>query len=201
MLIHFKVWYEKMEERAKRAMQSRHAFRTLFVVAYIENFFSPIPADILVAPLAAHHPDKKWRIVLYATFASVLGSITGYMIGHFLFQPIGMPLITFYGGENAFALFKSVFDTYGFLALFIVAFTPLPDKVFTLLSGFISTPIIPFVIAMALGRMFRFGIVAYLAATYGRGAYAFLRNKFGTITFIVSIVLIATILFYRFAVQ
>lgn len=201
MLSRLKAWYERMEEKVKRAMHSKHAFRTLFIVAYLENFFSPIPADILVAPLAVHHPEKKWRIVLSATLASVLGSLTGYAIGYFLFQSVGMPIVTWYGGENAFASFKTVFDTYGFAALLVVAFTPLPDKVFTLLSGLVATPLIPFILAMALGRMFRFGIVAYLAATYGRSAYSFLRNKFGTVTFIFSAIIITIILFYHFAVQ
>jgi membrane protein YqaA with SNARE-associated domain len=180
-----KVWYEKMEERVKRAAYTTHAWRTLFLISYLENFISPIPGDILVAPLAAHHPHRKWFIVLYATFASVLGSLTGYVIGYFLFQSIGAPLVAWYGGEDAFTLFKNVFEKYGFATLFVVAFTPLPDKIFTVLSGVASIALFPFVLAMALGRALRFGIVAYLAATYGRSAYSFLRNKFGLVTFLV----------------
>lgn len=190
-----------MEERVKRAAYSKHAWRTLFAVSYLENFISPIPGDILVAPLAAHHPDRKWFIVLYATFASVLGSLTGYLIGYFLFQSIGAPLVAWYGGEDAFTLFKTVFEKYGFATLFVVAFTPLPDKIFTVLSGVASISLFPFVLAMALGRALRFGIVAYLAATYGRSAYSFLRNKFGLVTILLCIVAIVVVLFSRFAVQ
>jgi len=201
MFFRLKIWYEKMEERAKRAAYSKHAWRTLFVVSYLENFISPVPGDVLVAPLSVHHPDRKWFIVLYATFASVLGSLTGYVIGYFLFQSIGAPLVAWYGGEDAFMLFKTVFEKYGFATLFVVAFTPLPDKIFTVLSGVASISLFPFVLAMALGRALRFGIVAYLAATYGRSAYSFLRNKFGLVTFLVCIIAIGVILFSRFAVQ
>lgn len=185
----------------KRAAYSAHAWRTLFLISYLENFISPIPGDVLVAPLAAHHPTRKWFIVLYATFASVLGSLTGYIIGYFLFQSIGAPLVAWYGGEDAFLLFKTVFEKYGFATLFVVAFTPLPDKVFTVLSGVASISLFPFVLAMALGRALRFGIVAYLAATYGRSTYSFLRNKFGLVTFLVCVIAIAIVLFSRFAVQ
>jgi len=201
MLLRLKLWYEKTEERVKRAAHSKHAWRTLFLVSYLENFISPIPGDILVAPLSAHHPDRKWFIVFYATFASVLGSLTGYIIGYFLFQSIGAPLIAWYGGEDSFILFKTVFEKYGFATLFVVAFTPLPDKVFTVLSGVASISLFPFVLAMGLGRALRFGIVAYLAATYGRSAYSFLRNKFGLVTFIICIVAVVVVLFSRFAVQ
>jgi len=201
MLLRLKLWYEKTEERVKRAAHSKHAWRTLFLVSYLENFISPIPGDILVAPLSAHHPNRKWFIVFYATFASVLGSLTGYIIGYFLFQSIGAPLIAWYGGEDSFILFKTVFEKYGFATLFVVAFTPLPDKVFTVLSGVASISLFPFVLAMGLGRALRFGIVAYLAATYGRSAYSFLRNKFGLVTFIICIVAVVVVLFSRFAVQ
>lgn len=195
------VWYEKVEDRVKRAAYSKHAWRMLFVVAYLENFISPIPGDVLVAPLSVQYPQRKWFIVLYATFASILGSLTGYIIGHFLFQSVGASLIAWYGGGDAFVLFKTVFEKYGFLTLFVVAFTPLPDKVFTVLSGVASISLFPFVLAMALGRGLRFGVVAYLAATYGRSAYAFLRTKFGFVTFFVAIVILVVIFFSRFAVQ
>lgn len=201
MFSRFTVWYEKMEERIKRAAYSKHAWRTLFIVSYLENFISPIPGDILVAPLSAQQPERKWFIVAYATGASILGSLTGYFIGYFLFQSIGAPLVAWYGGEDAFVLFKTVFEKYGFATLFVVAFTPLPDKVFTVLSGVASLSLLPFVLAMTLGRALRFAIVAYLAATYGRSAYAFLRTKFGLVTFIISIVVVAIILFLSFAVQ
>jgi membrane protein YqaA with SNARE-associated domain len=201
MFSRFTVWYEKMEERIKRAAYSKHAWRTLFIVSYLENFISPIPGDILVAPLSAQQPERKWFIVAYATGASILGSLTGYLIGFFLFQSIGAPLVAWYGGEDAFVLFKTVFEKYGFATLFVVAFTPLPDKVFTVLSGVASLSLFPFVLAMTLGRALRFAIVAYLAATYGRSAYTFLRTKFGLVTFIISIVVVAIILFSSFAVQ
>lgn len=201
MLSRLLMWYEKMEERVKRAAYSKHAWRTLFVVAYLENFISPVPADILVAPLSVQHPQRKWFIVFYATLASILGSLTGYIIGFFLFQSIGTSLVSWYGGEDAFMLFKTVFEKYGFATLFVVAFTPLPDKVFTVLSGVASLSLFPFVLAMALGRALRFGIVAYLSATYGRSAYSFLRTKFGFVTFLIAAIVVIIILFSHFAVQ
>lgn len=201
MFTFIKDWYKKIEEQVKRAAYSKHAWRTLFVVSYLENFVSPIPADILVAPLAAQQPDKKWFITFYATLASVLGSLTGYIIGYFLFQSVGAHLVAWYGGEDAFVLFKTVFERYGFATLFVVAFTPLPDKLFTVLSGVASLPLVPFVLAMALGRALRFGIVAYLSATYGRSAYSFLRNKFGVVSFVICIIVIVVVFFSRFTVQ
>ncbi len=194
-------WYEETEEYVKRAAYSKHAWTTLFVVSYLENFLSPIPGDVLVAPLAAEHPRRKWFIVLFATGASVLGALTGYIIGHFLFQSIGQELVRLYGGEDSFALFQSVFEKYGFATLFVVAFTPLPDKVFTVLSGVAAISLLPFTIAMALGRGLRFYIVAYLAATYGKSAYTFFKQKFGVATFVFAGVLVLVLIFSYFTVQ
>lgn len=201
MYTKLRTWYEQLEHKVKQAAYSKHAWRTLFLISYLENFISPIPGDVLVAPLAAQQPEKKWIITAYATFASVLGSITGYMIGFFLFQSVGTFLLGLYGGQDSFELFKTIFEKYGFATLFVVAFTPLPDKVFTVVSGVVGIGLFPFVVAMGLGRGLRFAIVAYLAGTYGRSAYAFLRNRFGMVTFFVAIVLLIILFFSQFAVQ
>lgn len=201
MLRALREWYVSTEEYVRRAAYSKHAWTTLFVVSYLENFISPIPGDILVAPLSAMHPARKWAIVLFATGASVLGSLTGYIIGSFLFQSVGQELIRIYGGADSFALFQSFFEKYGFITLFVVAFTPLPDKVFTVLSGVASLSLFPFLIAMGLGRGLRFSIVAYLAGTYGKTAYTFLREKFDITTIVASVVVVIILIFSYFAVQ
>lgn len=196
-----KKFFEYVEIKATLAAHSKYAAHILFIVSFLENFISPIPGDVVIAPLSALKPEKKWFFVVYATIASVLGSLVGYAIGFFLFKSIGEPLVSFYGGNEAFHLFKELFNQYGFLTLFLAALTPIPDKAFAILSGVTSVGIIPFVCAIGLGRCIRFGIVAYVSARYGREALILLGKKFKTITIITVILIILVITFFHFAVQ
>lgn len=201
MIHRIKAFYDYVELKATLAAHSPYAFPILFVVSFLENFISPIPGDVIVAPLSAVKPDQKWLIVFVATIASVLGSLVGYAIGFFLFSYIGESLVNFYGGHESFGVFKELFNQYGFLALFIAAFTPIPDKAFAILSGVTSVGLIPFVFALGLGRSMRFGIVAYVSARYGRTALVFLAQRFKVGTLILVPLIILIILFYHFRVQ
>ncbi len=191
---HFEVW-------AVRAMQSRYAFPVLFFVTTIENIFSPLPGDVLVAPLAAR-PEYKWQsVALIATSAATFGAFITYFIGVFFYQSIGMEIIAFYGLESVVTYTQSLYQQYGLLAIFIAGFTPLPDKVFALISGALQVSLVPFLIAIGLGRAVRFIIVAYLADKYGRSSYAFIKKELPRIILFVSLLIIFTFLFVRFAVQ
>lgn len=193
--------YGQFETWAVRAMQSKHAFWVLFFVTMIENIFSPLPGDVLVAPLAAR-PEYKWHSVAFvATLASMVGALITYFIGLFFYNSIGVSIITFYNLENAVTTIQSFYTEYGLLAVFVAGFTPLPDKVFALISGALSVSAIPFVLAIGLGRLIRFIIVAYLADTYGRSIYSFLKKELPRIIIFLTLVIVFGYLFIRFAVQ
>lgn len=196
-----KQFFDYVEVKATLAAHHKYATHILFIVSFLENFISPIPGDVVIAPLSALKPEKKWFFVAWATIASVLGSLVGYAIGFFLFKSIGMPLVSFYGGDQAFYLFKELFNQYGFLALFLAALTPIPDKAFAILSGVTLVGIVPFMCAIGLGRSIRFGIVAYVSARYGREALILLGEKFKIITILAVALIIMLITFFHFAVQ
>lgn len=184
-----------------RAMQSRHAFSILFVVAYLENIISPIPGDVLVAPLAAR-PEYKWKsVAFFATLASVLGAVTGYAIGYFFYTSIGESIIDFYNLQTTVDIFQSMYAKYGLLTMFVVGFTPIPDKVFCMLSGSLGVAVIPFALAIGTGRCLRYIIVAYIADTYGRSAYAFIKKELPRLMLFSALLIIFVYLFVRFAVQ
>ena len=193
--------YNSYEAKAVHAMQSKHAFTVLFVVTYLENIISPLPGDVLVAPLAAR-PEYKWHsVALFATLASMLGALTTYFIGYFFYTSIGQGIIDFYGLQSAVTTIQGFYTEYGLLAVFVAGFTPLPDKVFALFSGALAVSVFPFVLAIGLGRALRFIIVAYLADKYGRSVYSFIKKELPRIVIFITILIIFVFLFIRFAVQ
>ncbi len=193
--------YNVYETKAVHAMQSKHAFTVLFVVTFLENIISPLPGDVLVAPLAAR-PEYKWHsVAFFATLASMLGALITYFIGYFFYASAGQAIIDFYGLQSAVTTIQAFYTQYGLLAVFVAGFTPLPDKVFALFSGALAVSVFPFVLAIGLGRAVRFIIIAYLADKYGRSAYSFIKKELPRIIIFTTLLLIFIFLFIRFAVQ
>lgn len=88
-----KVTYDYMLELAAR----KNAMLFLFIVAFVESSFFPIPPDIMLIPMVLATPAKAYRIAGLATVASVLGGYFGYLIGVFGYDLIAKPILTFYG--------------------------------------------------------------------------------------------------------
>jgi len=60
----------------------------LFILAFIESSFFPIPPDVLLVILALGDPGNAFWFAFVATIGSVLGGIFGYGIGLFFGEVI-----------------------------------------------------------------------------------------------------------------
>ena len=83
-----------------------------------------------------------------------------------------MSIIEFYNyEEKVFALQEKLSNKAGFVfwigTLFLAGFTPLPYKVFTITSGFISFNLYIFILISLISRGLRFFIVSYLSMKFG----------------------------------
>ncbi len=145
-----------------------HAERYLAGLSFAESSFFPIPPDVMLAPMSLAKTDKAFRYALVATFASVAGGIFGYAIGMWFFELI-QPLVS-NGGvwENYFLRAKEWFLEWGFWAIFVAGFSPIPYKVFTITAGAIGMLFVPFLFASAIGRGARFFLVASLMRWGGK---------------------------------
>lgn len=139
----------------------RHAPRYLAALSFAESSFFPIPPDVMLAPMAMARPDKAWRYALLTTLASVLGGVLGYLIGRFAFELVE-PLLHQAGYWEVYLQAREWFDRWGFWAVFIAGFSPIPYKVFTVSAGVAHMALLPFVLASLVGRGLRYFLVAGL---------------------------------------
>jgi len=146
-----------------------HAAKYLCALSFAESSFFPVPPDVMLAPMVLAQPDKAFRFALLTTIASVLGGIFGYAIGYFLFDSIAPWLQTTHYWES-YLLAKSWFEDWGFWAVFVAGFSPIPYKAFTIAAGTLSMVFVPFVLASIIGRGGRFFLVAMLLAAGRRQA-------------------------------
>ncbi|MFB3141322.1 MAG: YqaA family protein, partial [Acidobacteriota bacterium] len=78
-----------------------NAVRTLFVIAFAESSFFPIPPDVLLIPLAIGNPRRALRFAALCTLGSSLGALLGYWLGLEFYELIGRPIVEFYAvGEQ-----------------------------------------------------------------------------------------------------
>ncbi|WP_282607472.1 YqaA family protein [Pelagibius sp. Alg239-R121] len=145
----------------------RHALLALGAVSFIESSVFPIPPDVLIIPMVLAARDRAWLIALIATVTSVFGGLAGYAIGAFLFDTVGQSILEFYGKEDAYIRFQSLYSEWGAWIVAAAGFTPIPYKVFTIASGALSLDPAVFTFASALSRGARFFMLAALLWYFG----------------------------------
>ncbi len=158
--------FTKIYSRALQWARHRHAEWYLYVLSFAESSFFPIPPDVMLAPMALAQPGKAFRFAMGTTISSVLGGIFGYLIGMFAFDWIG-PWLEQSHYHGAYLTAQEWFGRWGFWAVFLAGFSPIPYKVFTIAAGALSMAFAPFVLASFIGRGARFFLVALLLAWGG----------------------------------
>jgi len=143
-----------------------HAERYLIAVSAFESIFFPVPTALMVAPMAIAKPDRAVRIALIATIMSVLGGIVGYYLGYFAISAIE-PILHDLGYWDKYMTAHRWFSEWGFWAVVVAGFSPIPFKLFTLSAGALSMPLIPFVLAAFVGRSAQFFLVSLSMAWAG----------------------------------
>ena len=171
---------------------SRHRYAPYYLggLGFAESSFFPIPPDVMLAPMSLAKPQMAWRYALLTTIASVLGGMLGYLIGVFAFDVVE-PWIRQTGYWEAYQHAGQWFATWGFWAIFLAGFSPIPYKVFTISAGVIGMAFVPFVIASIIGRGARFYLVAGLMRWGGEKMEQTLRVYIDRIGWILILLVIA----------
>jgi membrane protein YqaA with SNARE-associated domain len=153
----------------------RHAVWYLSGLSFAESSFFPVPPDVMLAPMSMARPDSAMRYALLTSLASVLGGILGYTIGLFAFDLI-TPWMQQAGYWEKYLQVRDWFSVWGFWAILIAGFSPIPYKVFTIAAGTLTMNLPLFVLGSCIGRGGRFFLVAGLLAWGGPKMEASLRT-------------------------
>lgn len=158
----FTSLYDKCMEWSRH----RHALRYLSGLSFAESSFFPVPPDIMLAPMSMARPDRAMYFALMTTIASVVGGLLGYLIGAFGFDLI-QPWLQTTSYWDKYLHARAWFGQWGFWAIFVAGFSPIPYKVFTIAAGTLGMNLPLFALGSLLGRGGRFFLVAGLMAWGG----------------------------------
>jgi membrane protein YqaA with SNARE-associated domain len=165
--------------------QTPYGTIALFILAFIEAVFFPIPPDVLLIALALGCASKSFKYALICTLGSVSGAFAGYSLGYFSWLQVN-------GEFSAFANFffhnipgftvelynsiKELFIKWDFWVIFTAGFTPIPYKVFTVTAGVFDLNLVMFFLASIVSRGARFFFIAWLLWKFGPDIKIFLEK-------------------------
>jgi membrane protein YqaA with SNARE-associated domain len=187
--------FSKLYNRILHWSTHRHAIFYLSGLSFAEASFFPLPPDLMLAPMSLSRPQLAWRYAAITAIASTLGGVFGYLIGVFGFDLI-YPWIVKVGYEQSYLTARAWFDHWGFWAMFIAAFTPIPYKLFTVAAGALRMAILPFIVASLIGRSARFFMVAALMRWGGQRMDQVVRRYIDIAGW--SVVIIGLVLYFSF---
>ena len=164
-----------------RLSESPKALWALFLVAFAESSFFPIPPDPMLVPMVLANRRRAFTFAAVCTVASVLGGILGYYIGYAL-EGLGASILSFYGHPDAMGEFQKMFAEWGLWIILIKGLTPIPYKFVTIASGMAAFDLKIFIIASIATRGARFFLVATLLYIFGEPIRTFIEKRLTLVT-------------------
>ncbi len=157
----------------------------LVLVGIVDSSVIPLPGslDLFTILLSALHQPLWFYYALMSTIGSLIGGYLTYKIGK-------------KGGAEALEhrvlsasrmrSLEGKFEKYGFGTVFVGVILPPPFPMAPVLvaAGAFDYPVRKFLVALGLGRLLRFGVIAYVGSTYGRGVHRFAAEHEHTFIFI-----------------
>ncbi|MFB9275368.1 YqaA family protein [Cohnella cellulosilytica] len=144
----------------------------LFIHSFADAIFFPIPAFFLQVPLSLMQPSNALWLATAGYVACLLGTPIGYLIGKLLGQSVLHKFLKKSWVDSATRMFQKS----GEAAILIGSFTPIPFKVFTILSGCLNYPLWRLLAYAAFGRAVKFYAIGLLFYSYGRAAEGMVKD-------------------------
>ena len=178
---------------------TKYGMPALFILAFAESSFFPIPPDVLLIALAMGNRSKAFRFALVCSIGSIIGGIAGYSIGHFawwsgknVFSSLALFFFDHVPGFSVdiFQKIRSQYELNNILIVFTAGFTPIPYKIITITAGAFNINFPMFLLASSVSRTARFFLVSLLIWKFGEPITTFIDKYFNLLTIIFTILLV-----------
>jgi len=149
----------------------------LFVVALLDSSFVPLPssADALMLLLTTAKP--RW--MLFYALVATAGSAAGCLILYYVSRRAGQRALRRFS-EKKQKRVKDWIDRYDVISVLVASLLPppFPFKLFVVSAGVFRFSVTRFLIAIIVGRGFRFLLEGYFAIRYGAQAKSVLARYY-----------------------
>ncbi len=153
----------------------------LFAIALLDSALIPLPGgpDAVMIALSIH--QSMTQMTLYA-LAGTVGSVIGCVVLYQISKRAGRRALASFP-ESKQARVKDLVDRYDVMSVLVASVLPppFPFKLFVVTAGVFRLSLTRFIIAVAIGRAFRFLLEGFVAVRYGDQAGAFLAANYPAI--------------------
>lgn len=149
-----------------------YGYLGMFIHSFADAVIFPVPAFFLQVPLSLVDPSQALWIATVGYIACLIGTPVGYLIGKVLGKSVLYKILKKEWIDSATEMFQKK----GEVAIFIGSFTPIPFKVFTIMSGCLKFPLWKLIGYAAIGRAVKFYAVGFLFYFYGKMAENMVHN-------------------------
>lgn len=170
----------------------------LFLLAFAESSFFPIPPDVLLIAMCVARPQGSFRFALICSLGSILGGCLGYLIGWQFMASVGSRIVDFYGLTDKVVYIETLYNTYDAWAVGIAGFTPIPYKVFTIAAGMFKINFTVFVLASMVSRSARFFLVGGLIYIFGPHIQGFIDRYFNLLAVTFTVLLVGSFVLIKY---
>ncbi len=150
----------------------------IFVLLVVIEGFFVIPISTILAFYCLANRNRALFYALVATVTSVLGALTGYMLGTLIWKAGGKDLIAYIASPEKFDQLVEQFKQNQLWTTFFVALSPVPFKLLTLSAGFCQLPLLPFLGLSMTARGLRFFAIAGAISLWGEKVQFYLNKYF-----------------------
>jgi len=169
----------------------------LAILAWSEGCFNPIPVDPFLVAMGTAQPRKSLKFSAVASVFSVLGGLTGFLLGFWFWQSTQVFFFEYIIAQENFLKASSYFQDNALITLFIASFTPIPYKVFALAAGVAHISLPLFFLVSLVGRSLRFFLLGGLLYFWGPPIRNFIEKYFETLTILLALICLTAYLTYR----
>ena len=138
------------------------------VIALIDSSSLPVPMDLLIGGAVWEHKGQFWIYCVAGALGSAIGGLVPYGLGRaggelFLLKRVN---------RQKFEAMRTRFERQEFLAVMVPSMLPPPTpwKVFVFAAGVFEMRVMPFVLAVFVGRMVRWLVLSLLVLKLGPSA-------------------------------
>ncbi len=193
--------FNKLKDKILHYAEKKHANWVLFLNSFTESSFFPIPPDLLQMALSFIKPKRALWYALLSTIASTLGGVLGYIIGVYLMDYVGWPIINLYKLEAQYEVVKKMYAEKDVWIVFTAAFTPIPYKLITITAGAVKLNLFNFIVASAIGRALRFFLVGFSIYFLGEKVKPFLQKYLNLLTILFFILLVLGFVVIKYIIK
>ena len=156
-------WIHDLGQWVLHWAETPYAVYALFLIAFAESSFFPIPPDVLLIAMSILDPAHAFTYAAVCTAGSLAGAVFGFLLG----VKGGRPLLLKLFSTKKILVVEKYYQKWDVWAVAIAAFTPIPYKVFTISAGVFQLNFKRFLLASAVGRSGRFFLVAGAIYLFG----------------------------------